>query len=172
LIDGISYSSTHVLVPNPLRKKIQDAVKAIPDDTLADPGRELDCHVTLLYGLVTNDPEAVREVLQCYQQPEIGLMTNGVSVFERPDYDVLKIDIISPSAESIHRLFKRKLENKWEWPAYVPHITCAYLKKGLGRIYCAPGNFEQFDKDLIRVSEVVFSDSKEKKTIIPLKGKK
>lgn len=172
MIDDISYSSTHVLVPNPLRKKIQDAVKAIPDDALADPGRELDCHVTLLYGLITNDPEPVREVLACYPQPEIALMTNGVSVFERPDYDVLKIDIISPSAESIHHLFKRKLENKWEWPSYLPHISLAYLKKGLGRIYCAPGNLENFEKDLIRVSEVVFSDSKGKKTVISLKGKK
>lgn len=172
MIDNISYASTHALVPNPLRKAIRDAVVSIPDDALADPGRELDSHVTILYGLTGDDPSAVQDVLDSYPQSGITFMTNGISVFERPEYDVLKIDIISTSAESLHHLFKRKLENKCEWSSYIPHISLAYLKKGLGRIYCAPGNLPDFSGDLFSAMEIVFSDSKEKKTVIPLKGKK
>lgn len=167
MIDDISYASTHVLVPNPLRKQIQEAAKSIPDDALADPGRELDSHVTLLYGLTEDDPEPVSNLLSGIYS--FSLMTNGISVFERPEYDVLKINIISPGAELIHSLLKSRLSNKWEWPSYEAHCTVGYVHKGLGRIYCAPGVLPKFVGDLFHVSEVVFSDSKEKKTIIPLK---
>lgn len=167
MIDGIDYASTHVLVPNPLKKSILEAARSIPKDSLADPGIEEDSHVTLLYGIVGNDPSPIKDVLK--EVVPFSLMTNGLSLFERPEYDVLKIDIISPGADLVHSILRSRVENKWEYPVYVPHITVAYLKKGLGRIYCAPGNMPEFRGNLFSVREVVFSDSQEKKTIIPLK---
>lgn len=114
--------------------KIIDAADVYADDESERAyGLETDPHVTLLYGLhddVDDDdvmdrsrPEEVDEITLC-----------DVSVFDNPDYDVLKFDC---RAEWLHECNKRLIElphtNKYS--DYHPHATIGYLKKGAGKKY-------------------------------------
>lgn len=169
MIDSESYASTHVLVPDELAEKIRTAAARISKEDLAEPGIETDSHVTLLYGIVSDDPSLVAARLQKFTP--FSMLTTGISLFERPEYDVLKIDVISPGASMIHDSLRVSLENKWEWPNYQPHITIAYLQKGAGRRYCVPGILPGFYGHIFSAGEVVFTDSKDKKTILELGSK-
>ena len=133
-------SSTQIYVPNDLSAEILNFTLSIPEEDLYTEeegmGRELEVHITVKYGLMSESPEEVKEALKQYGKKEIEVELGDVSLFENPDekYDVVKVDVISEDLHQLNALFS-KLDNKDSHPQYTPHCTIAYVKKGLGKKY-------------------------------------
>jgi hypothetical protein len=58
------YSTVMFVLPGEFAADVLALTDAIPDDELADKGREDQPHITVKYGLHTNDPEEVAVVVQ------------------------------------------------------------------------------------------------------------
>lgn len=130
------YSSTQVNLPDPLSEKILEFGKQIPDSSLAEDGREEGPHITLLYGIHSEDPDVVERVLSL-QRP-VRAKLKALSIFPASElhaFDVLKIDVESSDLARLHALLRSKIANTQSFPKYNPHATIAYLKAGHGRKY-------------------------------------
>jgi len=100
-------------------------------------GLEDEPHVTLLYGLEKDvTPEQIKEIVSTFNYGK--LMAHNASLFEN-DYDVLKFDIKYPegSDKFLHQCNKalKELPYNNQFPDYHPHMTIAYIKKGMGKKY-------------------------------------
>lgn len=135
------------------------------DLCVEEGGIETEPHVTVLYGLHTNDYKEVEKLLKKVKSFEITL--GKVSKFESQNYDVLKIEIKSESLFKINKLLK-KLDFTSNFNTYVPHCTLSYVKKNscdklLRNKY--------FEGKKFKIKELVFSPSKGDKTKITLVNK-
>jgi len=130
------YSSTQVNLPQQFADAFRKAAAKIPDSDLAEDGRETEPHITVFYGLHTNEPADVQKLIA--DQGPIKANIGRISIFpaskQHPDYDVLKLAVDS---EGLKRLNKKlsKLPNGNEFPEYKPHVTIAYVKAGEGKKY-------------------------------------
>jgi len=59
---------------------------------------------------------------------------SGISIFENPEFDVVKFDVNSKLLTKLNTLMKQ-LPHTSTFPEYHPHITIAYVKKGEGNKY-------------------------------------
>ena len=106
-------------------------------------GLEDEPHCTLLYGLhegvTTKD---VKKVLDKYTYTP--LKAHNASLFENPDYDVLKFDI---KGENLHETNTDLQQYPFtsNFPDYHPHMTIAYLKPGSGKRYAKMLKGQEFD---------------------------
>jgi hypothetical protein len=136
---------------------------SIPDEDLADDGRETDPHVTVLYGLHGDDPAAVRTALA--GEGPIAMTLGKTKVFaatpDRP-CDVVVLEVDSPD---LHRLNAKlaELPNTNAYPEYRPHATLAYVKPGRGTQYAGRG-----ESVPVSVDRLVFSAPDNTRTEIPL----
>jgi 2'-5' RNA ligase len=136
------YSSTQVDAPVEVAEKVLAFSLAIPEDEIyrdpEDPslGRELGPHITIKYGLETTNPEDVEKLAKESKVGEIDIVLKEISLFESDDtpYDVVKIDVQSPNLHELNKLFST-LPNADTHPEYKPHLTVAYVKKGIGKKY-------------------------------------
>jgi len=165
-----SYSSTQVNIADDLARRII----SWGDENIADEdiytgeenmGREDTPHITVLYGIVSNEPDETTELLEETSPVEATL--GKVSLFENSDdYDVVKIEVDSEDLSKLHKLLSDNLENESTFPEYKPHVTVAYVNKGSGKLYSGSDEFEGtklfFDK-------VRFSSADEEITMIALK---
>jgi len=105
----------------------------LPEDP--SKGIETNPHVTLLFGIESNvSTEEVKKVFDNYHE-EIHVEIDGVGVFENPEFDVVKLNVIPDGAlQHLHDELK-KLPNSDKFDIYQPHITLAYVKKGKGKKY-------------------------------------
>lgn len=115
--------------------KIQDQIN--PEDLYNDKtdkfGRETEPHVTILYGIHGDVPDAdVEEIIDEIKDPK--MTVNKVSVFKNEKYDVLKFEVDSSELHKLNKKFKT-LPYTSDYPDYNPHITIAYVKAGLGDEY-------------------------------------
>jgi 2'-5' RNA ligase len=115
--------------------KLQDTIN--PDD-LQDPGIEYEPHCTLLYGL--HDGVTIDQVSDIVNQFKFtNLRAFNPSLFENPEFDVLKYDVgyQSRSGSFLHQCNQKLkiLPNTQTYPDYHPHMTIAYLKPGKGKQY-------------------------------------
>lgn len=142
---------------------------AIPDEDLAEDGREPEPHATVLYGLHTTNPLDVSKVLAA--ESPISLTLGKTTIFAGADtgktYDVVKVSVDSLD---LHRLNTklRKLDHTNSFD-YVPHVTLAYVKAGKGQSYEGDATL---DGIAVTIDRVVFSDADGNRTEIPLTGKK
>lgn len=142
-ISGYDYSSTQLEIPKEFAQDILNFVLSIPEKELYTErkegelvyGREMHPHITIKYGLETNDGEEVKELVK--DTKPFGIVLGKLSIFSKDDkpYDVVKVDI--EGAEELKKLNKllSTLPNKDENPEYIPHLTIAYVKKGEGDKY-------------------------------------
>lgn len=144
----------------------------IKDDDLYKVGNEFGVesypHVTLLYGFKKD--VIADDVFDLYKENfdlnDIKIKTTKISIFETPDFDVVKIDVESEILNKINEVMK-KLPHILTHPVYHPHITIAYVKKGEGKKY-----IKDFDKDYeIIGDELVFSDVDENQVKLNLNKK-
>ena len=117
-------------------KNLQDILE---DDDLYLPkdetgyGKENDPHVTILFGLHDDIPDAdIEKEINKIKTPTIKF--SKISTFELKEYDVLKFDVDS---DDLHKLNKKFIEfpHTTDFPDYHPHCTIAYVKKGTGAKY-------------------------------------
>ena len=126
-------------------------------------GRETNIHVTVKYGLHTDDADEVKKVVTGYGSFDIEL--GEISKFSSDDFDVIMIEVKSKELHELNKLIKNELECTDTHPVYKPHITIAYVQKGncdelVGQI--------PFEGEKIKISEVCFSPVEGEKTKIKL----
>ena len=96
-------------------------------------GREMNPHITVLYGIHTDVPDKdVEDLIETIKEPLIEF--GSITSFTNDDFDVLKFDIESSDLVKLNKLFK-KLPHTCQFPNYHPHCTIAYLKKGTAKKY-------------------------------------
>ena len=122
-----------VRLPQRLSKKIKEwGRENIKDSILCKEegkGRETDTHITVIYGVCDNSVEAVKDIAKNYKSIKVRL--GKVTYFKKsPDFDVVKIEIISDDLRKIHGDIKRRLDVKETFDKYQPHCTIAYVQKG------------------------------------------
>jgi 2'-5' RNA ligase len=133
--------------------------KMIEEDDLYNPeddpsyGKELTPHVTILYGLHEDIPEAeIEEKIEKIKAPKIKV--GGISAFKNDKFEVLKFDIDSQDMHDLNKDF-REFPYTNDYPKYHPHCTIAYLKPNMADKY-----IEKL-KDLIHIdmepSSIVYS---------------
>lgn len=101
------------------------------DDTY---GIQKNPHVTLLYGLHSNvKPVDVEPLIKSIKG--LNIKVNGIDIFENDEFDVVKFNVVNnPQLTEVFNELS-KLPNSNTFPDYTPHITIAYVKKGLGAKY-------------------------------------
>ena len=143
----------------------------IADRDLAEDGRELECHVTLKYGLLSND---ARDVLPLFRDvAPIELTLGDVSLFPASDnalYDVVKLDVNSADLMVLNSRVCANLPYADSHPIYTAHLTLAYCKPGTGQKYVGP--CAATGKTVV-IDRLVFSPADgSTKVTIPLTGKR
>lgn len=160
------YSSTQLNLPEPVAQKLQAVAESIPEDQLAEGGRETEPHVTVKYGLHTTDAEAVRRVLA--DQPPITVTLGKLSVFpDRGQGDVLKADVDSPALRALNATIAEALEATDSFPDYQPHATIAYLKPGVAASYVGRDDVEG---ETVTIDQVAFTTPTGERVMIALAG--
>ncbi|GAG84515.1 unnamed protein product, partial [marine sediment metagenome] len=99
----------------------------IPDNILfkeEGKGRESDIHITVIYGVCENSKEAVEDIIKNYQSIKIKL--GKVTYFRSsPDFDVVKIEIISKDLKKLHEDIKRRsVKNSTLTPLSIFNAFC------------------------------------------------
>lgn len=146
--------------------KLLKMAKAIPDEDLAEDGREDEQHVTVKYGLHTSDADEVRRALNGFGPVEMTL--GKTSIFPASDdhkYDVVKVDVDGTGLHRLNKHLSKVLKHTDTHPDYKPHITLAYVKPGMGKKYAGDSTVEGHKLGLDRL---VFSDQEGERTAIPL----
>ncbi len=123
----------YIAIPIPEFKGLKKIQRQVPEEILyvEEPGfgREIEPHVTILYGLHNeNDYFTVRRILQSYKNIPIEL--GKISKFESDKYDVIKIEVESDACHKLHNQIKEECINTQTYDTYHPHVTIAYVKPG------------------------------------------
>ena len=161
------HSTVQINVSKEVAEKVLALGLSIPDDQLYEDdvtqGRELESHITVKYGLITEDAD---DVIKVISKETIKVKLGKVSLFESDDkeYDVVKIDVESDQLHKMHKELSN-LPNEDENNEYIPHMTVAYVKKGAGKQYEGKDDFDGIE---FEVNEVTFKDKKGNSTIIEL----
>ena len=125
-----SYSSTQFNLPPELASRVRQMAERIHRDDLADDGVEFEPHITVKYGLHTNDADEVRRTVS--DKPPVAITFGSTSIFQSDEHDVVKVDIQSDGLKELNRWLSDKLPHTDTHPGYKPHLTIAYVKPGLG----------------------------------------
>lgn len=129
------YSSIQVSLPSPAADKIFEwGEEHIEDNKIfIDPqypiyGREDELHITILYGLHTEQSELVHELLR--NEPAFRVKLGAVSIFTTsPKFDVVKIEVISDALHHLNEKLSYNLASTVLYNKYQPHITIACVEK-------------------------------------------
>jgi len=124
------YSSTQLDLDAPMAELVRRLTTRIPNEYLAEKGVEDKPHITVLYGLHDNYPDDAAEIIGEFPGP-IKVKLGSLSIFKKDEYDVLKIDVISPELHALNKALK-SLHYTSDFPDYKPHLTLAYLQPGTG----------------------------------------
>lgn len=143
------YTSTQVDLPAPEAKEITAFAAKIPDEALyTEPnddsyGRETEPHITVKYGLKTNDPADVAPIISNHSP--ITAKMGKVSLFEGEKYDVVKVEVDSTELKNLNKKIAAEADislPEGESFEYTPHVTIAYVKPGEGKKYVADNTLE------------------------------
>jgi SPP1 gp7 family putative phage head morphogenesis protein len=147
-------------LPGDLGFQVRQLGDMIPEEDLALDGREKNPHVTIKFGLHTNDPEEVRQAIQDLKP--VAIQIGKASIFQgkgeegKPAYDVLKLEVESSSLHDLNNNVSQRLECTDTHPEYKPHITIAYVKPGLGEYYA--NKLNTLEGETAVFNKAIFSD--------------
>lgn len=171
LTEQHEYSNVQAPLRGDVAARLIDFAKLLPDDeiyvnsSMNIPGRELDSHITVLYGIHGTDPHPTYELLA--GKGPFNITLGKTSMFDtQPTHDVLKVSIEnSTGLHVLHNLIKEKIPCTLTHPTYIPHITIAYMQKGAAKKYI---NDKRFFGQQILINRLQFSTKGERKTDIQL----
>lgn len=169
--NGYSYSSTQLTLEPEDAQAFLDYGAAIPEghiysDDKGKYGRETEPHVTILYGIKDNNHDAVKDTMAGFNP--ITVRMGKVTTFSNDDrpYDILKVDVHGDQdLQNLYHSIKAGTENHTEWLDYHPHLTVAYLKKGVSHNYI---NDSRFEGRKLTFSHLTFSPSEGERVHLPL----
>jgi uncharacterized protein len=160
------YGSTQVQLPADVAAQLFAFGRTIPDEDLAEDGRETDAHVTVRYGLLDPDPAKVFEVVG--RRGPVSLTLGQTQVFAAPEHDVVVLAVNSPDLAALHTAISLGVPCKpSDYPTYVPHATVAYVKSGQGHKYAGWAGLEGTE---VTVENVVVTDVEGWKTEVSLRA--
>ena len=154
----------HVTFPN-----WDKFVGNINKDYLFEPeneryGIETDPHITILYGIHKDvDDDQVISMFSDIKKSDFDLESTGIDCFYNKDYDVLKMNVKSDKLNELNRL-ATELPHTSTYPDYRPHITIAYLTKGMCNRYVDLN----FNMKINNIDKIVYSKPNGEKIDIPL----
>jgi len=124
------YGCIMLMFDSPNLLKIQDAID--PNHIVKD--LKTDFHCTLLYGIHDDEvgDDKIEEILHNYTFSTCKIY--NISCFENDEYDILKLDVEGENLSNANTEFKT-LPHTNEYTEFRPHITIAYLEKGMGDEY-------------------------------------
>ena len=97
-------------------------------------GLEKESHVTLAPCLDSDiDFDKLKSLLLPLK--EYKCILNNISIFENDDYDVLKADVKCPNMHKTYNKIKENFELHSAYKEYHPHMTIAYMQKGMADKY-------------------------------------
>lgn len=153
-------------IPEPMAGRIKELGLFLPAADVVK--QELEPHVTVKYGLLTDDPHWVVELLR--DEGPFLVTIGELSVFpadaEQAE-DVLKLEVQSEVLHKLHQRLKAGIQNVESHPNYNPHITLAYMRPGSASRHAGRCNLTGMR---FYVSELIFSDAEKQRTIVPLTG--
>jgi len=177
------YASAQVNLKDDVAQQVLALGAAIPDDALAEKGRETDPHVTAKFGIdptVTVDQlkEALANSDSFLEMAQRGgTMTLGKTAMfaaadkattdEPVDHDVVYVAVDSPDLIMLNTLIAGAVTTVDTQSAYVPHITLAYVKAGEGQSYVGDATL---DGTVVTFDSIAFSDTEGNIVDIPLAG--
>ena len=165
------FSSTQVNIDEPLKSLILDGARLlIPESELSDDGFEDMPHITVKYGLHTNDPDEVRRVIENFPPIKAKLGKLGIFNVKKPDgreFDVVKIDVHSDDLAKANKIISDSLEHTDTYAQYQPHVTLAYVKAGNGAKYAGIDIFDGYELIFDTIS---YSNKRQVHTPIDLTG--
>lgn len=135
------FSSVHIDLPKTLAQEIMAWGKEnITDNDIfvsqSDPsfGREDEIHSTILYGIHSEKPDQIRELMS--DQKPISVKLDKIEVFDNPpNFDVVVIKVISEDMTRLNKMFSDEIDHTNKYKNFRPHVTIAYVKKGRGYKY-------------------------------------
>lgn len=164
------WATTQLNLPRDVAAQVSEIAERIPAYLLDPKGREDDVHVTVLYGLQTDDAEVAAAAVAGASQPSFAWGTPHVFAgVEEGTCDAVVVRV-APSAELLvlrERLLR--LPHKDQYPEYLPHVTLAYVQLGRG------GEVAELVRPMVErlaspvtVPALTFSDRMHRKTEIDL----
>lgn len=116
-----------------LQKKIPSRELYTEEDN-EDYGLEKQSHVTLVPCL---DNDIDIDKLKSYLKPinKYDIVLTDISKFECEEFDVLKCAVKSKALKDTNKEIVDKFETHSEYKDYNPHMTIAYMKKGMADKY-------------------------------------
>ena len=131
------YSTTQLALPESLAGEVRRvaALLVTPDHVHAGEGLEDTPHVTVLYGIETDDASLVAPC--CRDCPPLTGVLQGLEVWqpEGKDYDVLVQRVASPGAARLREALLAALPVTLTHPTYRAHLTLGYAQRGCGAGY-------------------------------------
>lgn len=168
MADVHEFSSTQFNLPSDLAKRVKAVGKKIPDFALHGDGREDESHVTLRWGLHQDNADDIRQVVSAH--PAFKIKLGKVSHFPDSGHgDVVKAEVHSPELHALHHKIGRATPHTDTHPDYNPHVTVAYLRKGLGKPFSGSNELEGLEA---LVDKIIFSSKNGSRETIPLLGAK
>ena len=162
-------------------KKIMDVQKSVAKEIDKDDlyieeaetkgdwhyGLETEPHITVKWGVDFDEPDKVIDILNGEKGGNVEV--DGIEIFENDDFDVLVAVCKSKALQKIHKKLTEELEIEDTHPEYKPHITIAYMKKGMAKKYKNTA-LKAFTYYLLNFDfdEVTFGSSKDQNTVIKL----
>lgn len=129
------YSCVMINLPEELGEQIMawGRLQIKDEDVFVDEkggmGREDEPHVTVLYGLLDEKPSDV--LLQVFEHTApFDIKLGPCSLFKKPEYDVIKMEVISPFLHALNSNVRSVVAYENDYPDYKPHVTIAYVKPG------------------------------------------
>lgn len=111
-----------------------------PEDVHTDEGLEPYPHVTVLYGLETQDVADIIPIVHGLAVTEsMEAIIQGLEIFspDGKDYDVVVHRIACPGACQLHESLAETLPHATTHPVYKPHMTLGYVRRGAGGQYAS-----------------------------------
>lgn len=134
-----SYSSTQINLPWDIAGELRAFAESIDNDALAPDGIEYTNHITVKYGIHTNDAEVVAGIL-AHTGP-IHYALGPIDCFTTPDYDVLLVRVVSVDLVVLNARISQSLAVTDTHPTYQPHVTLAYLQPGQAKPFLGDMRF-------------------------------
>lgn len=117
-----------------LHSKIPEEELYFIDDDKSKYGCEKKTHITIVPCIDNkSDLEKMKKYIEPLEQYKV-LLTN-ISKFECEEYDVLKASATSMILNDTNRRIKDEFDTFSEHSEYSPHVTIAYMKKGMADKY-------------------------------------